>query len=195
VREQLAFALNRLGRSEDAEKILTDLIAERGPSSETYGLLGRVYKDRWEKAAKEGQRIRARAYLQQAVDAYLKGFEADWRDAYPGINAVTLMELSEPPDPRRQRILPVVQYAVERKIGAGKPDYWDYATMLELSVLANDENGVIEWLGKALNAVREKWQPETTLRNLRLIRERREKDGAVAPWLADVEAELLSATK
>jgi tetratricopeptide (TPR) repeat protein len=193
VREQLAFALNRMGRSEDAEKILTDLITERGPSSETYGLLGRVYKDRWEKAVNDGQNIRARAYLKQAIDAYLKGFEADWRDAYPGINAVTLMEMPEPPDPRRQKILPVVQYAVERKIAAGKPDYWDYATMLELAVLAGDENEAVDWLGKALNAVREKWEPETTLRNLRLIRGRREKDGPVPAWMSDVEAELQSA--
>jgi hypothetical protein len=29
----------------DREHVLTDLIAQRGPSSETYGLLGRVYKD------------------------------------------------------------------------------------------------------------------------------------------------------
>jgi hypothetical protein len=45
VREQYGLALNRLGRNESAEQVLTDLISERGPSSETYGLLGRVYKE------------------------------------------------------------------------------------------------------------------------------------------------------
>ena len=69
----------------------------------------------------------------------MRGFEADWRDAYPGINAVTLMELCDPPDPRQQQLLPVVAYAVERRIAAGKPDYWDHATRLELAVLARDE--------------------------------------------------------
>ena len=52
---------------------------------------------------------------------------------YPGIDAVTLMELAEPPDPRREKVLPVVAYAVERRIAAEKPDYWDYATCLELA--------------------------------------------------------------
>jgi len=33
VREQSAFALNRLGRSEEAERVLRELIADRGPSS------------------------------------------------------------------------------------------------------------------------------------------------------------------
>ena len=48
VREQYGFALNRAGRSHDAERELQAVIEDHGPSSETYGLLGRVYKDRWE---------------------------------------------------------------------------------------------------------------------------------------------------
>src|SRR5207249_3009107 len=37
VREQTALALNRLGKSEEAETILQTLMRERGPSSETCG--------------------------------------------------------------------------------------------------------------------------------------------------------------
>lgn len=192
VREQLAFALNRLGQSDAAEEILQALIRERGPSSETYGLLGRVFKDRWEKANDSGAHVMATAYLSQAVDAYLKGFDADWRDAYPGVNAVTLMELCDPPDERRHSILPVVRYAVERKIAIGTPDYWDYATLLELAVLALDQAEAGKWLGRAMVAVREKWEPETTVRNLRLIRESRQKKGPVPPWMLEVETALLT---
>ena len=47
-KSELALALNRDGKGEEAEKVLLDLIKKRGPSSETYGILGRVYKDRWE---------------------------------------------------------------------------------------------------------------------------------------------------
>ena len=104
VQEQLGFALNRAGRGEEAEKVPLDLIERRGPSSETLGILGRVYKDRWEAAAKAGDRLAARALLNKAIDAYRRGFETDWRDHYPGINAVTLMELKEPPDPERLRV-------------------------------------------------------------------------------------------
>ena len=105
----------------------------------------------------------------------MKGFEADWRDAYPGINAITLMELKEPPDPRREKVLPVVQYAVEQRVAKGKPDYWDYATLLELAILAKDKEQVMDYTSKALSEIREVWQPETTKRNLSLIREAREK--------------------
>jgi MAP3K TRAFs-binding domain len=193
VREQLGFALNRLGRSEDAETILKDVITEYGPSSETNGLLGRVYKDRWEEALKKGQGILARGYLRKAIQSYLAGFEADWRDAYPGINAVTLMEMDDPVDPRQAELLPVVRYAVKRRLATNAPDYWDHATNLELSVLAEDEQASQDALGDALAAVREKWEPETTARNLRLIRETREQRGLDIRWIADLEAQLKKA--
>lgn len=191
VQEQLGLALNRAGRGAEAERVLLDLLANRGPSSETYGILGRVYKDRWETALKTGDRICARGVLEKAIDAYLKGFETDWRDAYPGVNAVTLMELKEPPDLRRERLIPVVSYAVERRIASGKPDYWDYATLLELAVLAKDQQKAETALADALAAVRESWEPETTARNLRLIREARERRKELIPWTNEMEQELL----
>jgi len=190
VQEQLALALNRHGNGEGAEKVLKDLIDRRGPSSETYGLLGRVYKDRWEGALKGGQKLLARGLLDKAIDAYLKGFEADWRDAYPGVNAVTLMEIKEPPDPRRESLIPIVRYAVERRMAAGKPDYWDHATVLELAILAKDKESAENALCNVLASVREIWEPKTTLRNLRLIREARERRQEAETWALEIEREL-----
>jgi hypothetical protein len=190
VQEQLGFALNRAGRPDEAERVLQAVITARGPSSETCGLLGRVYKDRWEAALKAGEKMTARGWLKRATDTYLQGFEADWRDAYPGVNAVTLMELQDPPDPRRTALVPVVRYAVERRIAAGRPDYWDHATRLELAVLASDEEVAAQALADALAAVREPWEPETTARNLRLIREVRARRGQPVAWADEVEAEL-----
>ena len=190
VQEQLGLALNRAGRGDEAERVLLDLLANRGPSSETYGILGRVYKDRWEAALKASEKLRARGVLEKAIDAYLKGFETDWRDAYPGVNAVTLMEFKEPPDPRRERLIPIVSYAVERRIASGKPDYWDHATLLELAVLAKDQQKAESTLADALAAVREPWEPETTARNLRLIREARERRNEPVEWANDIEGEL-----
>src|SRR4051794_16960919 len=190
VREQLALALNRAGRGQEAEQVLLELIGKRGPSSETYGILGRVYKDRWEQARNSGNAPLASGLLEKSIDAYLRGFEADWRDAYPGVNAVTLMELRDPPDPRRKELLPVVRYAVQRRIAAGQPDYWDHATNLELAVLANKPKEADAALAKALAAIREPWEPETTARNLRLIREARERRGQAEPWLQKLEAAL-----
>lgn len=190
VQEQLALALNRNGQGEEAERVLQELIARRGPSSETYGLLGRVYKDRWEAAQTAGQTFLAQGLLDKAIEAYLTGFESDWRDAYPGINAVTLMELKAPPDPRREELLPVVRYAVKRRMAAGKPDYWDQATRLELAVLAKEEAEAQAALSDALACLRESWEAETTARNLRLIRKAREARGENAPWALEVEQAL-----
>jgi len=191
VQEQLALALNRAGRGDQAEAVLKALLASRGPSSETYGILGRVYKDRYERAKKDGRAYEARGYLEQAIDVYLKGFEADWRDGYPGINAVTLMELRDMPDPRQKELLPLVMYAVKRRIAAGRPDYWDHATVLELAVLARDEEQATEALGRALSHVRDAWEPEITASNLMLIAEARKSRGEPIPgWLGTILAQL-----
>jgi hypothetical protein len=56
---------------------------------------------------------------------------------------MTLMHLKEPPDERKAQMLAPVRYAVERKIARGKPDYWDWATLLELAVLGNDEAEIL----------------------------------------------------
>src|SRR5512143_2396708 len=190
VREQYAFALNRTGRSEEAEHVLRQLIAERGPSSETYGLLGRVYKDRWEAARAHGEEFLARGLLDKAIAAYVKGFESDWRDAYPGINAVQLMALRQPPDPRGRELLPVVRYSVQRRLASGVADYWDWATLLELAVLDDDVGAAFDALTNALAAVREAWEPKSTQATIRRLREARELRGQAASWLLKVERAL-----
>jgi tetratricopeptide (TPR) repeat protein len=169
IREQYAFALNRLGRSDEAEQVLKDIIAQRGPSSETYGLLGRVYKDRWQAALKAGSGPAARGNLRQAIEAYRLGFEADWRDAYPGVNLVTLMMIEDPTNQEIANLAPVVRYAVERRIAARKGDYWDHATIVELAVMQNDWKRAQSALDDAVVAMRETWEADTTANNLRMI--------------------------
>jgi len=193
VQEQYALALNRDGQGEKAETVLLDLIETRGPSSETCGILGRVYKDRWASALKDGDTYLAAGFLDKAIATYTEGFETDPRDAYPGVNAVTLMELRDPPDERRSELLPMVRYAVKRKMALGKPDYWDYATLVEPAVLEDNERDAKEALVKALGEIREKWEAETTVNNLRLIREYRDRRGPVASWHREIEDELTKA--
>jgi len=192
VQEQLAFAYNRLGRSEDAEQVLKQTIEKFGQSSETNGLLGRVYKDRWENARKGGRLMEARGFLKRAIEAYRAGFETDWRDPYPGINAVTLMELQEKPDPAQADMLPVVRYAALLRAKANG-DYWDQATLLELAVLARNVNEAQDYCGAALAVVREAFEPETTARNIRLIREARTARGEDVGWFTEIEENLKAA--
>jgi hypothetical protein len=191
MREQHGFALNREGRFEDAENVLKGVIAEFGPSSETNGLLGRIYKDRWT-IAQEAGRPEARSLLRRAIDTYLQGFEADWRDAYPGVNALTLMERQDKPDPRKSKILPVVQYSVMRKV-ATNADYWDYATLLELAVLGDDHAAAEENLSEVTAYASHAWEVQSTKRNLGLIRKARETRNEDAAWIETIENELQSA--
>jgi tetratricopeptide (TPR) repeat protein len=192
VREQYGFGLNRAGRSEEAERVLREMLEDHGPSSETLGLLGRVYKDRWE-AERGGSALRAAGFLDQAIEAYRRGFEADWRDAYPGVNAVTLMEIRDPGGSAQQRLLPVVRYANERRLAGGGGDYWDHATQLEIAILAREEEAAASAAAGALAAVREGWEPKSTARNLALIRESRAAGGESLPWAEAIEQELLKA--
>jgi hypothetical protein len=195
VQEQLALALNRDEQSERAERVLRSLLDRQGPSSETLGILGRVYKGRWQAAARRGETALAQGALRQAIETYLKGFETDWRDAYPGVNALTLMELRQPPDERAERLRPVVEYAVERRLASGEPDYWDLATRLELAVLARDEAAASEALADALARVREPWEAKTTADNLRYIREARAARNESLLWADEAEKALRERAK
>jgi hypothetical protein len=64
--------------------------------------------------------------------------------------------------------------------------------MLELAVFARDQHQAERHLGNALAHVREVWEPETTARNLRLIREARQARNEVLDWAVDVEQALLA---
>jgi hypothetical protein len=193
MREQYGFALNREERFEEAEKVLKAVIEEFGPSSETNGLLGRIYKDRWE-IAQTAKRPAAQSLLRRAIETYLDGFQADWRDAYPGVNAVTLMELQDKPDARQAEILPVVRYSAMRKANK-TPDYWDYATLLELAVLARDEADAENQLSEALGVARAGWELESTAGQMAKIRTARTARGEDVAFIERIEQELLQGAK
>jgi hypothetical protein len=135
----------------------------------------------------------AGAFLEKAIEAYVQGFESDWRDYYPGINAVTLMECSDPPDPKREELIPVVAYSVKRRLSSKDPDYWDHASELEIYILSNQPGKAKDSLGRAITSIREKWEPETTVNNIRMIREARERRSMECDWIIEIENELQQA--
>jgi len=203
VLEQLGFALNRRAgddqrleadRNSDrgrALQILQSVEDQHGPNPETCGLIGRIYKDLWDSVRRTDEHS-ARGYLKQAIAAYTRGFEADPRDAFPGINAVTLLDVqgNDESKARRDQLVPVVRFAVEQRLRTEKPDYFDYAAMLELAVLANDRNLADDCLDSALARANETWMPESTSRNLCLIREFRSARKEDVAWLDDIVAVL-----
>ena len=192
VREQRALALNRLGRGAEAEAVLLNLLEERGPSSETLGLLGRVYKDRWEEALADGRVLSAAAFLDKAIGSYLKGFETDWRDPYPGINAIQLIWLRDRDDPRLPQLLPVVGYSTRQRIRAGSGSYWDHATMVELALYDGDMDSAMRRLGRALASRPTQMEAESTLETVGRLRHSLERPATTASW-DTLERELAEA--
>jgi hypothetical protein len=190
VRQQRALALNRRngpGDREEACNAIDRLLKEKGADPETYGILGRIHKDRYRDfTAKKS--LLASAALDDAIDAYTKGFESDSRNYFPGVNAITLLIEKGDPDSleRAARLNPLVTFAVERKGGIASTDYWDLATVLELSAAGNDWAKVIRVLPKTLLAGKESWKIKTTLGNLGLLRNARERAGQTPTELTEV---------
>ncbi|MFC9470553.1 TRAFs-binding domain-containing protein [Nocardia sp. NPDC056952] len=168
VREQRAFARNRLQPgSIVAENELRELCQEYGSSSETLGLLGRIYKDRWSAAQGTPQ---ARGYLRLAIETYTAGFELDWRDYYPGINAVHLLWIDDRNSKRLAQLLPVVEYAARARIVRGGATYWDYATMIELAIYDGRMPDALDWLDQALGTTPSDMEKESTYTTIRRLR-------------------------
>ena len=178
VREQLAFALNRRNGEGDRDRaigILEEIINKDGVSPETCGILGRIYKDSTADAEKAGKPARAAAYLDEAIKWYRRGFETDPRDYYPGINAATLLFKKGDDESLAElrQLTPAVSFAVARRGGINSRDYWDVATVLEAATLGEDWTHAQRAAEKLSIIKAPKWNFESTLNNLRLIRDTR----------------------
>jgi tetratricopeptide (TPR) repeat protein len=177
VQEQFAFVLNRNGSKKkpvyevmikEAEDALRKLEDEGKASSESYGIWGRIHKDMFERAYKSSSLGKAKVQLKKALKYYEKGFESDPRDAYPGVNYVTCLELLGENE-KALRLVPAVEYAVKSKMKRKEPDYWDYATLLELAVIENNYDDAEEFFYEAEPLATESWMFGTTKGNLQKI--------------------------
>ncbi len=182
VQEQYGFALNRNKQRNKAVEVLEALIRANGPNPETNGILGRVYKDLSDENAEN--KFKRESFIRKSIQTYLTGYEADIRDAYPGINAVTLMALLH--DNNYVQYLNAIKLAVKLKMKAKTPDYWDYATLLEVAVLEENSNEAQEQLINALAEKVERWMPETTINNLNKIKIAFEEQGKNVKYLEEI---------
>lgn len=179
LREQCALALNRLyaftkgDERQRALKMLASIVEARGDSPETCALVGRIYKDQYTEALAAGQRIKADGFLQQAIEWYARGFNADPRDYYPGVNAATLLAIANTDESKEElrRLVPAVSFAVARLGGIKSSDYWQVATVLELAVLGGQWAEASRALARMLSLDPDAMQRATTANNLRLYQQ------------------------
>jgi hypothetical protein len=176
IREQYALALNRRndpGDRKRAEDMLTAIVTTFGDSPETCGLLGRIYKDQYRlaKAKEKPDKYEVAGYLEQCITWYRRGFNADPRDFYPGINLLTMLVAkggAETQDELRN-VAAVLSFALARQGAINSRDYWTLATVLEAAVhdnawpMVNRAMGIIVTIAPTLQ------QLKTTRDNLVLI--------------------------
>jgi tetratricopeptide (TPR) repeat protein len=194
VRQQWALALNRRNRPGDRDRalaIIDDLGREQGVDPETMGIKGRVHKDRYRELRKAGS-LMAEAERDFAIEAYTRGFEADPRDYYPGVNAINLLVEKGDAEALRQadRLVPLVSFAVARRGGATSSNYWDLATVLELAAIGGDWKAAGSVLPRTLAAARASWMARTTADNLRTLKGARERAGQSVPELEEIARHL-----
>jgi len=101
------------------------------------------------------------------------------------------------PDPAPMRDLCFVAMPFGTKTDVAGPVAFDavYRSIIEpaieLAVLANHRENATESIGNALIAMREKWEGESTARNLRLIAETRQRRGEDVGWIEELVTALL----
>lgn len=172
VQQLYALALNRLGEQDKAISIINDLISKTGGDAESYGILGRIYKDRYETSKISNDFTKAQIFLDEAINNYMLGFEKQPDNYYTGVNVVNLLMLRQDENSKNeiQKILPLVRESLKNKMADSVPDYWIYATALELSCIAKEWDEAENMVTLALRLKPESWMIQTTINNLVLMK-------------------------
>ena len=169
-RRQKALLFGRLKQSDAAKEWLQDLVKDVPDDAESWALLGRVEKESWVGGWRaEGKTVEQMrqdaaaddALLQEAIDAYAKGFRKDPSHYYSGINAVGLMYLlahltgNEEQSELRKEMEGGVRWAVRGALERDSKDYWARATLAELEGLSSKKE-IVEAALKSAVAVADK---------------------------------------
>jgi tetratricopeptide (TPR) repeat protein len=186
VQQMLALALNRRNQSGDRERavaMMEQLVARTGGDGETYGILGRIYKDRF-------ALLHDPADIQKAIAHYRTGFEKDPSDYYLGSHLVNLLTVYGGDAGRHELadVLPRVQRALEARMDLERPDYWDLATAVELAVSAGDREKARKYARRIVARALDPWMIETMLASLGPLEHVLSNEGIEA--LRDVEEVL-----
>jgi tetratricopeptide (TPR) repeat protein len=162
--QQNALAHYRRDGPGDVEKAAAELqqLLERvGPDSETYGLLGLIRKGQFERTGNRG-------YLDAAIGAYERGWQADREDIYVGINLATLLTVAGRHDEARL-VLPQLRTVVEKRVSSGSTDFWELATALELAALERDWPWARRLISDLMSREVSPWMRESTANNLQRL--------------------------
>ncbi len=175
VRQILALALNRRNQSGDRERaigIMEQMVQETGGDGETFGILGRIYKDRFAVTNDP-------ADMDHAIDCYRQGFEKEPSDYYPGVNLVNLLLVhgGDAAQKELDTLVPRVRAALARRMDPERSDYWELATALHLAAIAGEWEESRSFAGRIAGARSEAWMLESTIKELQRLKSAVSGDG------------------
>jgi tetratricopeptide (TPR) repeat protein len=182
LKQMLALALNRRGHEGDRERaiaLMESLVSETGGDAETFGILGRIYKERYEHAREAEDPAQAEAALERALHHFRAGFDKNPNDYYPGLSAITLLLESggESSRPEIDRLLPRVRQAVQGRLEPGREGVWELSAALQLAAIARDWQAADGLAARVVDKASSPWMLQAAQQDLRTIGERLTDDG------------------
>ena len=163
---------------------------ERGPDSETYGLLGRVYKDQWDQAVHDGRHSgppRACSTRRSRRTCRVRGRLAR---PLPGHQRGAADAPARPGDPRIAELLPVVRYALDTRRSGTRPTSGTTPPWSSWPCSPRTRTRRRPAVTHAFDARPQPWQARSPLDTLVRLRRARERTEPSPDWVHDVEAEL-----
>lgn len=188
IRQQLGFVLNRLKKPLDAIEILEKCLIDFGKDAETYGLLGRVYKDFYKETPKN-EVEKKEGFLNRAIETYLEGFNLDPSNYFTGINVANLLFIKNTSDAlqKMQEILTIINFTLSSK-DIYEHDYWALATKLNAKILMQDfHEAYEEILPKLVSINVPVWQVKTTKDSIDNIIEIYSRKGVQNDFLSNIQ--------
>lgn len=165
-----ALSLARSGATERALEIFLGLEGRGCVDSETLGMLGRLYKDLWERERAGGD---PHGYLELSLDYYRRAYERPQRDYWPGINAATMALAAGREAQSRELAEQVERQCLQALEDADDTErYWLLATLGESFLLRGRTEEAARWYESAVEcAGRNFGEIASTRRNAQLILE------------------------
>jgi tetratricopeptide (TPR) repeat protein len=154
LRQRLALALARSGFTTKAKAVLEELRSSGAVDSETFGLLGSIYKICWAKAPVSEEKT---SLLKTSRDFYRLGFEKTGA-AYCGVNAASLSLLLD--EPEAAKTLAESTLAADLK----NDDYWDLATAAEANLILGRLDEAREKYTRASQVAAGRWADIASMR-------------------------------
>jgi tetratricopeptide (TPR) repeat protein len=191
IRVRLAQVFLRNNRAKEALPILEEVTRQPGTPSEWMGLLGRTYKQLWREYLEQGDKIKAKEYLEKSAAAYATGFDRD-PHSYLGSNAVGLFHLLGTTSSlkKRDELIPKTERSIQTEIGQHGADYWSAATQLELAAIKGEQARAKELASVLASNPAGEWALASTAAQLRLLSQADVTKDDEKLWISKLATEL-----